>query len=180
MEDQRDYFRKKLIIYLGYKILSFETLLYSQWQQQCFVCFHKLFFCLWINFYFWKIKWLAGGIECITKVLQTILMEVYVHWAKFCLSFSGWLVCPGNSSIRSHNHNFLNFYWSAAISLAFWNRFWQICAMMSFKLFFSSCPGIPEWNCAWCCTMPAIAWSAFLNAIQHDIWLLCFSPCVGS
>ena len=28
MEDQRDYFHKKLIIYLGYKILSFETLLF--------------------------------------------------------------------------------------------------------------------------------------------------------
>ena len=92
-------FIKTFIIYPGYKILSFETLLHFQWRQQCFVCFRKIFFCLWINFYFWKIKWLAGATECITEVLETILMELYVHWAKFCLFFSCWLVCPGNSSI---------------------------------------------------------------------------------
>ena len=80
-------FIKSLIIYPDYKILSFETLLYSQWRQQCFVCFRKLFLCLWVNFYFWKIKWLARGIECLTEVLETIVMKVYVHRTNFAFSF---------------------------------------------------------------------------------------------
>ena len=130
MEDQLVCFHKIFDNIPGYEILSFETLLYSQWWQQCFVCFHKLFVCLWVNFHFWKIKWLAGGIECLTEVLETILTEVYVHRVKICLFFSCQLVCPGNSSVRSHNHNFLNFYWAAAFFLAFWDRLWKICAMM--------------------------------------------------
>ena len=158
--------------------MSFETLLYSQWRQQCFFCFRKFFVCLWVNFYFWKIKSLVGVVECLTEVLETVLMEVYVHWAKFSPFFSCRLICPSHSSIRLHNHNFLNFYWSAAISLAFWDQLWQICAMMYFKLFFSGFPGITEWNYRWCCTMLAIAWSAFLNAVYHDICLCCVSVLV--
>ena len=101
--------------------------------------------------------------------------SVCTYPVKVCLFFSCRLFCPGNFSIRSHNQNFLNFYWSAAIFLAFWDQLWQICAMMQFKLFFSGCLGITESNCRWCCTMLAIAWSAFLNAVYHDVWLCCIS-----
>ena len=67
---------------------TFETLLYSQWRQQCFVCFRKLFVCLWVNFYISKIKWLVGCIEHLTEDLETIVMEVYVHIrSKFAFSF---------------------------------------------------------------------------------------------
>ena len=45
------------------------------------------------------------------------------------------LVCPSNPSVQSHNHNFLDFYWSAGISLAFWNILWRICAMMKLNSF---------------------------------------------
>ena len=38
---------------------------------------------------------------------------------QFGLFFSCQLVCPSNASILSHNHDFLNFCWSATISLTF-------------------------------------------------------------
>ena len=85
MEDQRVCFHKKFEKIPDYKILFFESLLYSQWRHQCFVCFRQLFVSLWTNFYFWKIKWLAGGIEYLTEILETIVMVVYIDCAKFCL-----------------------------------------------------------------------------------------------
>ena len=127
IEDQSFCFHKKFDNLPDHKIFSFKTLLYSQWQQQCFVCLRKLFVCLWVYFYFWKIKWFAGGIECLKEVHETIIMEVYIHQAKFYLFFSCRHVCPGNCSIRSHNHNFLNSYWPVAIP---WHFETEICAMM--------------------------------------------------
>ena len=40
---------------------------------------------------------------------------------QFGLLFSCQLAWPSNASILSHNHNFLNFCWSATISLTFWD-----------------------------------------------------------
>ena len=128
IKDQRVCFHKKFDNIPDYQILSFETLLYFQSRQT--LSASVSFSCVFGSIYFWKIKWLVGGIECLTEVLETVLMEVYVHWAKFYPFFSCRLFCPGNSSIRSHNHNFYNFYWYAAIFLAFCDRLWQICAMI--------------------------------------------------
>ena len=61
MEDQRICFHEKFDNIPNYLILSFETLLYSQWRQQCFVCFRKLFVCLCVNFHFWKILIIGRG-----------------------------------------------------------------------------------------------------------------------
>ena len=85
-------FIKKFDNIPDYEILSFETLLCSQWRQQCFVCFCKLFVSLWVNFYLWKIKWLAGCIEYLTEFLETILKGVYGPQVKFCILFSCRLV----------------------------------------------------------------------------------------
>ena len=85
MEDQRICFHTNIDSIPDYKILSFEKLLYSQWQQQRFVGFRKLSVYLSINFYFWKIEWLTGGIECVTEIIETVLREMYVHRAKFCI-----------------------------------------------------------------------------------------------
>ena len=49
IKDQRVFFHKKFDNILDYQILSFETLLHFQWRQQYFVCFRKLFVCLWVN-----------------------------------------------------------------------------------------------------------------------------------
>ena len=126
--------------------MSFKTLLYSQWQQQCFVCLRKLF-------------------ECLKGVHETIIMEVYIHQAKFYLFFSCWHVCPGNCSIRSHNHNFLNSYWPAAISLTIWDG--NLCDDV-IQPFFQWLLGdhwmkseIMLYNAGYC--------------LYHNIWLCCVS-----
>ena len=51
IKDQRVCFHKKFDNISDYQILSFETLLYFQWRQQCFVCFRKVFMCLWVNIF---------------------------------------------------------------------------------------------------------------------------------
>ena len=86
---------------------------------------------------------------------------------QFGLFFSCQLVCPSNASILSHNHDFLNFCWSATISLTFETHVIQTLLQRFPR---------DSWiNCRWCCTMLAIAWSAFLNAVYHNIWL-CWVP----
>ena len=128
----------------------------------------------WVNFYFYKIKWLAW-IECLTKVLETILMEAYVHQAKLCLFFpvklSVQIISPYNHTTITSS-TFIGLLQFPLNSETNFDKIVRWCNSNYFSMVSQGSLNEILDDVVQCWFIPC---SAFLNALYHDISFSCNS-----